>query len=133
MQIQPDRRTKTADSKEIFGFPQVYNYPYLGIIIDNTLKFDVESSTRTEICKSLAKLSGKLKHPVLTGSLSYAMTEAFVKSKVWYQLTILSLYSKKIKALKIRFLYRNAINLMQIRGNPSRSKVFDLCYGLNEE
>ena len=56
MIVRKDRRTPSSLLDEIGGYPIQTKYNYLGIIIDDCLKFDISNQKKDEKNKKLLKL-----------------------------------------------------------------------------
>ena len=51
MLIRVDRRTPLPIIMEIMDFPVVTEYKYLGLLIDDAMKFDMENNRKKEAAK----------------------------------------------------------------------------------
>ena len=57
MVIRKDRRTPKLIVPDIMGFPVVTRYKYLGVLVDDSLKLDLEVARKKELQTKLEKFN----------------------------------------------------------------------------
>ena len=90
MQIRKDRRTPKANFDDILGIPVVQSYTYLGLIIDDALRLDIELEKKKKLETSLLNVKRLISSNKLSLPNRYAVWHQLYKSKAWYMLTITS-------------------------------------------
>ena len=113
------------------GYPILTEYKYLGLKIDDCLKFDVELSKKKLDELKLKKISYILTNGKLDIANRYAVWHSLFKSKVWYQVVLLSSISEAIRTWANGYIYRSLKQLLNLQGNPNAETVLGIIFGVN--
>ena len=110
------------------GIPVVTSYNYLGLIIDDALKLDLELEKKKYLEKSLSNVRRLINSNKLTNETRYTVWHQLFKSKTWYLLILTSRISPRLRLWGESFLYRGVKSLLNIRGLPNKQKLLQSCF-----
>ena len=133
LQIKADNRTPEPTVTQIRGIPVVTSYKYLGVQINNCLRFELQSDKLKQTLQNYEKVARFKKIRRLPAFINYHNWQTLVKSKVNYGTFLLSPISKPIQNQYKSFLYRSYKLLMGIKSNPEREKLIEAVSGVKSE
>ena len=109
----------------------VAEYKYLGVLIDDSGKFDVQINRKKAIENSMmyqVKMSWSNEMP---GQSRYIIWQSLVHSRFAYAADLLMNFTQNTKLWYQDLLYRLLKALMQIHSNPKKEDLFRVCLGMS--
>ena len=100
---------------------------------NDTLGFTEDLTERKKKEKSLKGAAHIIKNNHTAPIAKYQLWQALMKSRVWYQLTLLAHVDSKARQYAIDYIYRSSKILLGLRGSVSKPKLFRLCFGSTGE
>ena len=103
--IRVDKRTPKSRHDTIKGIPVRENYKYLGITIDDCLKFTPFLAQRRKQLKDIKAQAKRRTSAALPRNINFQAWTTFVQSKLSYGLSILSQFSPKVEQYHEQLIY----------------------------
>ena len=128
--VRVDRRTPAYSTKEFDGIPVVQSYKYLGVLIDDSLQFDIATKklkAKEKEMKYQVKMSWANEMP---GKARYIIWQALIHSRFAYSMDLLMNYSPKLRKWYESLLYQLLKSLLHINTNPKKPNLFEECLGV---
>ena len=131
MQIVPSQRNKQLGGNRLFSIPKVSSYKYLGIEIDQDLKFTEELKRRKQIKKDLKKKQWIFMSAKLNDQARYEVWQSLFRSKASYAAEILCYESKPFNKWLKSYNYDGLRQLAKFKGKPNKEVLLKNAVGHN--
>jgi len=128
LEIRIDKKQKPRTGS-LEGYPLVQSYKYLGVQIDDCLKFDVDIKERQKKQRNLDKQLWIIRSQKLSGKGQLQIWHSLHRAKWSYGAEVLTGVSKDFKEWLKRTWYRALKQLLGLTGTPNREKLFLSCFG----
>ena len=86
-----------GNQKKILGIPVVTKYTYLGVVLDQCQRYDLELERKKLKEVSLQKATFILRSKNLNSLTHYHVWQMLFRSRVWYQLALTASVSDSMK------------------------------------
>ena len=128
-----DRHSQPPKIDNILGIRLVEHYDYLGVTIQDTLQCDLSLQKKADKKRKLQKSTWILKNRNIDNLSKYVLWSTLFKSKVIYELPLLTRHSQKAKQWQQKFYYQQIKTLFNIRGKPSMELTILATTGLKPD
>ena len=117
----------------ILGIPKVREYKYLGVLIDEQLRFKSELKHKKQMEQNLQRAKWILSAKHLDEASSYHLWLTLFRSRIWYAALLIAAENKEMASWLSSYFYRSIKTLFHIKGNPSTNRLLKMSTGVTSQ